>query len=48
VIEKIVAGWARDFDTTRALSLGFRADRNMDAILEAYVSEELGGKVATP
>jgi nucleoside-diphosphate-sugar epimerase len=48
VIEKIVAGWARDFDTTRALSLGFRADRNMDAILEAYVSEELGGKIATP
>jgi len=44
VIEKIVAGWARDFDTSRALSLGFTADRDMDAIVEAYIEEELGGK----
>ena len=44
VIEKIVAGWARDFDTARALSLGFTADRDMDAIVEAYIDEELGGK----
>jgi hypothetical protein len=45
VIEKIVAGWPRDFDTARALSLGFVADRDMDAIIQVYVDDELGGKL---
>ncbi|WP_454812692.1 D-erythronate dehydrogenase [Labrys neptuniae] len=45
VIEKIVAGWPRDFDTARALELGFIADRDMDAIVQAHIEDELGGKL---
>jgi D-erythronate 2-dehydrogenase len=45
VIEKIVDGWARDFDTARALSLGFVADKDMDAIIKVYIDDELGGKL---
>jgi D-erythronate 2-dehydrogenase len=45
VIEKIVAGWPRDFDTSRALSLGFAADADMDAIIRVYIEDELGGKL---
>ncbi|QEN87854.1 SDR family oxidoreductase [Labrys sp. KNU-23] len=45
VIEKIVAGWPRDFDTARALELGFVADRDMDAIVQAHIEDELGGKL---
>jgi nucleoside-diphosphate-sugar epimerase len=44
-IGKIVEGWARDFDTKRAESLGFKAERSMDEIVRAHVEDELGGKV---
>ena len=44
-IGRIVEGWARDFDTSRAESLGFRAERSMDEIVRAHVEDELGGKV---
>ena len=40
-IGKIVAGWARDFDPARAKSLGFRADANFSAIINAYIEDEL-------
>jgi nucleoside-diphosphate-sugar epimerase len=42
----IVAGWPRNFDTRRALELGFRADTDFDAILRAHIEDELGGKAA--
>ena len=44
-IGKIVDGWARDFDTGRAESLGFKAERSMDEIIRAHVEDELGGKI---
>jgi D-erythronate 2-dehydrogenase len=40
-IGKIVAGWAQDFDPARAKSLGFRADANFSAIINAYIEDEL-------
>ena len=44
-IGRIVAGWARDFDTSRAASLGFRAEASMDEIIRAHVEDELGGRI---
>ncbi len=41
MIAKIVAGWPRDFDPARAKSLGFRADANFSAIINAYIEDEL-------
>jgi D-erythronate 2-dehydrogenase len=40
-IARIVAGWARDFDPARAKSLGFSADANFSAIINAYIEDEL-------
>ncbi len=45
VIGGIVAGWARDFDTGRAASLGFRAEQSFDEIVRAHIEDELGGTV---
>lgn len=42
-IAEIVAGWPRDFDTRRALELGFRAETDFDQIIRAHVEDELGG-----
>ncbi len=44
-IIRIVAGWARDFDTQRALALGFKAETSFDEIVRAHVEDELGGKI---
>jgi len=38
-----VAGWARDFDPARAQSLGFQADANFSAIINAHIEDELDG-----
>ncbi len=40
-IARIVSGWARDLDPARAKSLGFRADANFSAIINAYIEDEL-------
>jgi nucleoside-diphosphate-sugar epimerase len=40
VIEKIVAGWPRNFDASRAISLGFRAESSFSDILRAYIEDE--------
>ncbi|MBV8444225.1 MAG: SDR family oxidoreductase [Hyphomicrobiales bacterium] len=40
-IARIVAGWPRNFDATRALSLGFRSDANFSSIIQAYIEDEL-------
>ena len=42
-IIRIVAGWARDFDPARAKSLGFQADANFSAIINAHIEDELIG-----
>ena len=44
-IIRIVDGWARDFDTSRAAALGFKAETSFDDIVRAHVEDELGGKV---
>ena len=44
-IIRIVGGWARNFDTKRALSLGFKAESSMDEIIRAHVEDELGGRI---
>jgi nucleoside-diphosphate-sugar epimerase len=44
-IIRIVGGWARNFDTRRAQSLGFKAEASMDEIVRAHIEDELGGKV---
>jgi nucleoside-diphosphate-sugar epimerase len=46
VVAKIVAGWPRDFDPTRALSLGFKAESSFDEIIRVHIDDELGGKLA--
>jgi len=42
---RIVAGWPRSFDATRARALGFRAEDSFDEIIRVYVEDELGGPV---
>ena len=46
-IVKIVAGWPRNFDAKRALSLGFKAESSMDEIIRAHIEDELGGRVGS-
>ncbi|HVM86368.1 MAG TPA: D-erythronate dehydrogenase [Candidatus Binatia bacterium] len=45
-IQKIVAGWPRNFDPQRATALGFRAETSFDQIIRIHVEDELGGKIA--
>jgi nucleoside-diphosphate-sugar epimerase len=42
-IQKIVAGWAENFDARRALALGFTADRDFAEIVRTHIDDELGG-----
>ncbi|HEY9012147.1 MAG TPA: D-erythronate dehydrogenase [Devosia sp.] len=44
-IIKIVDGWPRNFDTKRALALGFKAESSMDEIIRIHIEDELGGKI---
>jgi len=46
-ITKIVGGWARDFDTRRAASLGFLAENSFEQIVRAHVEDELGGVIGS-
>ena len=45
VIMKIVEGWPRNFDTKRALSLGFRADASFEQIIRIHIEDELQGSL---
>src|SRR5208337_3071227 len=42
-IARIVAGWPRAFDPARAKSLGFRAETDFAAIIQAYIEDDFGG-----
>ncbi len=44
-IQAIVAGWPRNFDTSRARALGFQAESEFDEIIRAHVEDELDGKI---
>jgi nucleoside-diphosphate-sugar epimerase len=39
-IEKIVMGWPVRFDTPRALSMGFKADTGIEAVIRDYIADE--------
>ncbi|MFC4174496.1 D-erythronate dehydrogenase [Microvirga sp. GCM10011540] len=43
-IMKIVEGWPRRFDASRARELGFRAEESFDEIIRIHIEEELGGR----
>src|SRR4051812_11260153 len=44
-IQKIVAGWPRDFDPKRAVELGFKAESSFDQIIKIHIEDELGGRI---
>jgi nucleoside-diphosphate-sugar epimerase len=44
-IDAIVSGWARDFDASRAVGLGFKAESSFDEIIRVHIEDELGGKL---
>jgi len=44
-IAKMVAGWPQNFDASRAISLGFEAEKSFDEIIRAHVEDELGGTI---
>ena len=39
-IVRIVEGWPRNFDTKRALALGFRADKSFEEIIRIHLEDE--------
>lgn len=43
-IMRIVEGWPRDFDTQRAVALGFAADASLDAIIQAYIEDDMSSE----
>ena len=45
-IERIVAGWPRNFDARRAVDLGFRAEASFEDIIKIHIDDELDGKIA--
>ena len=42
-ITRMVAGWPQNFDASRAIALGFGAEKSFDEIIRAHVEDELGG-----
>ena len=40
-IQKIVSGWARDFDTRRSIELGFKAETSFEEIIKTYIDDDL-------
>ncbi|HEY5080557.1 MAG TPA: D-erythronate dehydrogenase [Bauldia sp.] len=42
-IQRIVAGWPRNFDPQRATALGFRAENTFEEIIRIHIADELGG-----
>lgn len=45
-IQRIVAGWPRNFDARRAEELGFKAEGSFDEIIRIHIDDELGGRFA--
>lgn len=44
-IARIVNSWPGDFVTARADAMGFPRDENFDAIIKAYIDDEMGGVI---
>ncbi|HEY2528916.1 MAG TPA: D-erythronate dehydrogenase [Xanthobacteraceae bacterium] len=47
LVARIVAGWPRRLDPSRALALGFQAEASFDEIISVHIEDELGGKIAS-
>jgi nucleoside-diphosphate-sugar epimerase len=45
LVERIVAGWPRRFDTRRSLALGFKVEATFDDIIRVHIEDELDGKI---
>ena len=46
MISDMVGGWPRNFNATRAINLGFKAETSFQDIIRAHIEDELDGKVA--
>ncbi len=46
LIMRIVDGWPRRFDASRAAALGFVVEATFDDIIRAHIEDELGGRIA--
>jgi nucleoside-diphosphate-sugar epimerase len=46
-IARMVDGWPRNFDASRALGLGFRADASFEEIIRNHIDDELEGRLPT-
>jgi nucleoside-diphosphate-sugar epimerase len=44
-IARMVDGWPRNFDASRALGLGFRADASFEEIIRNHIVDELEGRL---
>ena len=40
-IQRIISSWPGAFTSQRALQLGFQADASMDAIVQAFIEDDL-------
>ena len=45
-VQGIVAGWPRNFETRRAIELGFKAEASFEDIIRVHIEDELGGRIA--
>jgi nucleoside-diphosphate-sugar epimerase len=45
-IARIVAGWPTRFDSRRSQRLGFRPDASIEQLINAFIAEDLGGRIA--
>ena len=48
LIERIVSGWPQNFDASRALALGFRADSSFEDIIRIHLQDELQKSAPPP
>jgi len=48
LVERIVSGWPQNFDATRALTLGFRADSSFEEIIRIHLQDELQKSAPPP
>ncbi len=48
LIERIVSGWPQNFDASRALALGFRADSSFEEIIRIHQQDELQKSAPPP
>ena len=46
LVETIVGGWPRNFDTQRARELGFKAESSFEEIIKIHIEDELGGRAS--